>query len=188
MGDKRKEIKSTKDELILRLEKKRVVDLVVGATGATLAALGTLSGIVSGCAGLCFHADANSQLRHLENKTKETVSFDTFVSEKQQQLKDDFAQGKITYIEFKEQYEKAYSTNNIREFAKETNNEVLQTQLSEVDDNKRIGTDLLTKGLGTSVGVGAIGYLTALGFDKLETKHANQQKKLREEKISEMAD
>ena len=179
--------KTSKQELIDRIVRKRKFLTGVGVVGASLVTAGMLSTIGCAIGSMATDISGSEKFDNIKASVGGTAEYIAFTDQRKQQLKEDFYNGKLSYSDFKVQYESDNTIESIREFADETNNQILQSQLRDADKTNQKANDILTYGvMGSVAGVG-VGFATfgiADAFDKKYRRDLN----LLDAKESEMAD
>ena len=176
-----------KQQLIDRINKKRKVLTGIGVAGAIAAALSVPLTIGVGASVIANDISASKQRETIRASLHGTTAYETFVDAKRQQLKDDFAAGKMSYSDFTTQYERVALFDTVREFAEETNNEVLTKQLDIVDEHENASEKSLSKDMIGCLLLGAAGGITFSVAEAIDKKYKTDLRNLGVEE-KELAD
>ena len=171
-------IKDVRQQVIDRIKHKRKVATIVGVGGAVVSMLSVPFVIGLGAGVVVNDITAKQEADKIQTDVKGSSAYESFVDTKVQKLKDAFYNGEISYAEFKSQYENIGQMSTIKEFAVESNNELLQTQIQEIEDNEQTAEKILSRDLLGTLIVGAVGGVTFEIADLTDKKYKRKLRNL----------
>lgn len=153
----------------------------VGGISSMAALACTLSAVVSVSAGFLSQYTIDKDMDSIINEVSETFEYNAFIREKKDNLYDKLVTGKISYEEFKTQYESLYSKEAILDYCVKSKEVGLFHVVDEYEDAKS-NVDILTNVVTPiAAGCAAATGANVLLMNAIEKKYRGDIAKLQKE-------
>ena len=173
------------EKLVQKNKRLRVWQKLAATTGAAAC----LTGVLSMMVGCFFGLDADVGKMNIGSDSLKSEEYQSTIREDIDRLCTELSEGKISYSQFKEQYEELHSIDKGYAFAKENNLNGFESRISENEEDRAIANGLWNVGpIVETTGLATIaGYFVCDGIVKSRSKKIG---KLMEEleNESELAD